>query len=101
MAESSGSVVSNSVNSHKQSTSEQSTESSKNLVQKDDEPSTDTLLQSPPQATSAGTTGPILDLNLNKTNGETKDGTSMTTLNCHGGWQLTSIGEGYSGTVYL
>ncbi|XP_074031764.1 uncharacterized protein isoform X3 [Leptinotarsa decemlineata] len=71
MAESSGSVVSNSVNSHKQSTSEQSTESSKNLVQKDDEPSTDTLLQSPPQATSAGTTGPILDLNLNKTNGET------------------------------
>nr|XP_023020755.1 F-box only protein 7-like isoform X1 [Leptinotarsa decemlineata] len=38
MAESSGSVVSNSVNSHKQSTSEQSTESSKNLVQKVMEP---------------------------------------------------------------
>lgn len=39
-----------------------------NVVAENEPPSNN--LQTPPQATSAGTTGPILDLNLNKTNGD-------------------------------
>ncbi|CAG9819166.1 unnamed protein product [Phaedon cochleariae] len=72
MAESSGNVVVlNSVNTQKQSSVGQNTDLSEETnSQKDSELPLDTLPVSPPQATRTGTTGPILDLNLNNTNGD-------------------------------
>ncbi|XP_018564575.1 phosphatase and actin regulator 4 isoform X2 [Anoplophora glabripennis] len=71
MAESSGSVVSNNVNTQKQPSAVQSTDSvDEDKTDKENEPPLDVNHPTLPEATSAGTTGKILDLNLNRTNGD-------------------------------
>ncbi|XP_056633038.1 phosphatase and actin regulator 3 isoform X1 [Diorhabda sublineata] len=101
MAACSVGVVSNDINTNKQINPVENSEGNKeNKTDNESKPPpVDDVLQSPPHATSTGTTGAILDVHLNKTNGGSStcsDESSTTDAKKHNGtaFRTNSLGSG-------